>query len=160
MGKNIKVVLSVGANKNAEENIKQAFGSLCKAGFEVQSSSIYHSYPINKRGDLIKGYATFANAVFMLSTCEPVEKIMSVTRDIEHMLGRIKSADKFSNIPIDIDLLLYQERVADICNWVMVDIASLKYDHIILPLCELLVCFDYLLSCDRYKNVFAISNIV
>src|SRR5437879_6311032 len=102
--------VAIGSNLGRPvEAVEQAFedlGSIAQTGL-VKRSSLYRSKPT--------GYADrpeFVNAVALLDTALPAERLLDALQSIEAQHGRSRS---FANAPrtLDLDLLLYGDAVVD-----------------------------------------------
>ena len=102
------VYLGLGTNLGDKEaNLKAAVCEIGKRVGKVTSLSAFHvSEPWGFSSE-----NTFLNAACAVETTLSPFEVLSVTQDIERLLGRLKKSvdGHYSDRPIDIDILLYDD---------------------------------------------------
>ena len=104
IGKN-RVVIAFGSNLGAkEQNIEQAIKLLHQTcGHVVQVSSLVKSQPM--------GFASaheFINGCLLLLTDLPPRELLRKIKEIESLMGRIKTKETYEDRLIDLDIILYE----------------------------------------------------
>lgn len=104
IGKN-RVVIAFGSNLGAkEQNILQAIKLLNQTcGHVAQVSSLVKSEPM--------GFASaheFINGCLLLLTDLPPRELLRKIKEIESLMGRIKTKETYEDRLIDLDIILYE----------------------------------------------------
>jgi 2-amino-4-hydroxy-6-hydroxymethyldihydropteridine diphosphokinase len=105
LGGNNRVVIAFGSNLGArEENIQNAILMLNQTcGRVVQVSSLIKSEPV--------GYVScheFINGCLLLLTDLPPIDLLRKIKEIESVMGRIKTKETYEDRMIDLDIILYE----------------------------------------------------
>lgn len=97
------VMLSLGSNINAENNIREAVRRLETSFGSMRLSPVYKTPAVGFDGD------DFLNLVSSFETSLSVSFISGQLKAIEDAMGRDRTSAKFSSRIIDIDLLIYDD---------------------------------------------------
>lgn len=125
-----QVFLGLGANVDAEHNLRAAVRLLDEHIAVQAASRVYRSMALAKDGQPLPDHPTFLNAALLILTDLPPDQLkVEVLRPIEAQLGRQRDDSDPVRHPIDIDILLYGHKV--------VDPETLMRAHIALPLADL-----------------------
>jgi 2-amino-4-hydroxy-6-hydroxymethyldihydropteridine diphosphokinase len=110
----IEVGLSLGSNLG-DRVATLSHAKRCIAALDgvkvVSASSLYETEPVGVKPEF--QHMKFINAVLILKTTQPVEKLHEHLSDIEHELGRVRTEDRFGPRSLDIDVLYAGELVSD-----------------------------------------------
>jgi len=128
-----RAFISIGSNINPAENIKRAIGLLAGSTKIVRISTVYRTAPINRPGQPM-----YYNCVVEIETdCPPVELTTNVLRNIENIIGRIRTDDKYASRKIDLDLILYDDLIVTNEHLTLPDPEIPRRPFLIYGLCEL-----------------------
>ncbi len=126
-----RVFLSLGSNRNPEEQIYQASQDIAKFAKILRRSSLY------KTADIREDHAgeTYINRVLEVETDLTYPELMEKTKAIERAHGR-RPGDK-EDVPVDIDILTYGQQVFATQAGAAIPKRGLnQYRYIALPLAE------------------------
>ncbi|MEQ8952992.1 MAG: 2-amino-4-hydroxy-6-hydroxymethyldihydropteridine diphosphokinase [Gammaproteobacteria bacterium] len=98
-----ELVISIGSNLNAAQNLRAAVVSLREQFGGLKLSPVYESEAVGFQGD------NFLNLVVAAETALPLTEIISVLKRIENRLGRDRNTPRFADREIDLDVLTYGE---------------------------------------------------
>jgi 2-amino-4-hydroxy-6-hydroxymethyldihydropteridine diphosphokinase len=128
-----RVYLSFGSNVDPERNLPAGLALLHSQGLAA-ISSVYETAPVGTRDP-----RRFLNAAVLVVTDHPpVEFKLSVCREIEARLGRVRRpGDRFAPRTIDVDIALWDDAVLDLLGSPVPDPDILRHLHVALPLAEL-----------------------
>lgn len=111
MDKSNRIVMLLGSNSNAEENMKQAEVELRDYFPRITFSKPVYTEPSGTN------YTTpFLNEVAVAYTGDRPEEIIVCFKLIEQVLGRTPADKHIGIIPIDIDLLQWNDQVLKKCD--------------------------------------------
>jgi len=102
-----KILISLGSNKDREQNMDEAVKKLYHLFDYICFSEGYYTQPVpeNQQED------SYLNRVAVAFTDKEPEEIIAMFKQIEEELGRTPEDKKTKSIPIDIDLLKWNEKV-------------------------------------------------
>ena len=106
-----KVILALGANVDAEENIHKALGLL-----QEHLTSMCHSHPVWTTPIGIQS-ENFLNCVVQGHSGKEYEELKRLTKEIEQTCGNTAEQRKNGEIAMDIDILLYGEKKHHRQDW-------------------------------------------
>lgn len=103
----IDAFIAVGANIEPEAHILRALDLLRGSMPVVATSTFYRTASLGRQEQ-----APYLNGMWRVRTrLAPRSLKVSVLRDIEARLGRVRARDKFAARPIDLDVALYGDQV-------------------------------------------------
>lgn len=102
-----QLVLSLGSNIDARQNICLALDALQEEFGELLLSPVYESEAIGFQGD------NFLNLVVAVNTVLSLTQVYKTLKRIEESQGRDRSLERFASRPIDIDILLFGDEKGD-----------------------------------------------
>lgn len=105
---NNEVIIALGSNINARQNIEKAFDRLQKQFQLKKQAGPVVTSPIG-----IADQPDFLNAVALIETALSMEALVSVLKKIENEMGRDRSRAKFGPREIDLDVLIWNGKVVD-----------------------------------------------
>ena len=105
---NNEVIIALGSNINARQNIEKAFERLQKQFQLKKQAGPVVTSPIG-----IADQPDFLNAVALIETALSMEALVSVLKKIENEMGRDRSRAKFGPREIDLDVLIWNGKVVD-----------------------------------------------
>lgn len=94
------VLLSLGSNIDAGNNLRSAARALRGRYADVRFSPLYRTPAVGFAG------ADFLNAAALLHTAEPADGIRTWLRALEDSHGRRRDVPRFSDRPLDVDVIL------------------------------------------------------
>ncbi|MCC7352157.1 MAG: 2-amino-4-hydroxy-6-hydroxymethyldihydropteridine diphosphokinase [Anaerolineae bacterium] len=128
-----RVLIALGSNINAEENMREAVRRLAARVRLLAVSPVYETPPVGTINQ-----PNFLNAAALIETgLAPADLKAQVLDAIEQELGRVRTADKNAPRTIDLDIALYGDQVLDLDHRHIPDPDILKYPHLALPLADL-----------------------
>ncbi len=102
------VIISIGSNINAEENIPKML-EILKAKVEIlQVSEMVKTKPIG-----IKNQPDFTNGAVKIRTGLKQSELDNLLKQIEDQMGRDRSAPKFGPRCIDLDIVVWNREIVD-----------------------------------------------
>lgn len=106
MDKSNRIIMLLGSNRNAEENMKLAEAELRDYFPRISFSEPVYTEPIGTN------YNTpFLNRIAVAYTADRPEEIIVCFKLIEQVIGRTPNDKLIGSIPIDIDLIQWNEQV-------------------------------------------------
>ncbi|MDH6359071.1 2-amino-4-hydroxy-6-hydroxymethyldihydropteridine diphosphokinase [Parabacteroides sp. PF5-9] len=102
-----KIVLSLGSNEHAVENIEKARQLLSDRFEKIRFSQAIYTDPI----DMPENSPQFINQVAIAYTMKNPESIKPIIKQIEQHIGRNANDKEKGVIPIDIDLLQWNDLI-------------------------------------------------
>lgn len=102
------VVVGIGSNINAAENIKKALIELKKLGEIKKESRFVETKPIE-----FEKQDNFTNGAVLLITNFDFEILNNKLKEIEKILLRIKTSNKNGPRTIDLDILVFNNIISD-----------------------------------------------
>lgn len=102
------VIIGIGSNINADENIAKMLEILKKEATVLQVSSLTKTKPIG-----IENQADFTNGAVKISTNLDRDDLNKRLKQIEDQLGRDRSVAKFGPRNIDLDITVWNGEVVD-----------------------------------------------
>lgn len=108
-GAPVEAYIAVGSNVDPVGNIPNAISRLCSKIVVVSTSNFYRTRPLARPEQ-----PEFRNGVIKVHTSTPPEELkFEILRDIERLLGRIRTEDSHAKRTIDLDLLIYGDLVTN-----------------------------------------------
>ncbi|MBK3517392.1 2-amino-4-hydroxy-6-hydroxymethyldihydropteridine diphosphokinase [Carboxylicivirga marina] len=104
----IHVVIGLGSNINAEQNIPAAIEELKQIGEVLKSSEVLITKPIG-----ITNQDDFFNSAVLLQTDDDFDILNIKLKVIEDKMGRNRSRPKFGPREIDLDIVVYDNEITD-----------------------------------------------
>jgi 2-amino-4-hydroxy-6-hydroxymethyldihydropteridine diphosphokinase len=105
MDKSNRIIMLLGSNRDAEENMKLAEAELRDYFPQIAFSTPVYTEPVGTN------YNTpFLNRIAVAYTSDRPEEIIVCFKLIEQVLGRTPSDKLIGSIPIDIDLLQWNDQ--------------------------------------------------
>lgn len=106
MDENNRIIMLMGSNRNAEENMKRAETELREYFPRIAFSEPVYTEPVGTN------YNTpFLNRIAVAYTGDRPEEIIVCFKLIEQVIGRTPNDKLIGSIPIDIDLLQWNDQV-------------------------------------------------
>lgn len=102
------VIIGIGSNINADENIAKMLEILKKEATVIQVSSLTKTKPIG-----IENQADFTNGAVKISTNLDRDDLNKRLKQIEDQMGRDRSVAKFGPRNIDLDITVWNGEVVD-----------------------------------------------
>jgi 2-amino-4-hydroxy-6-hydroxymethyldihydropteridine diphosphokinase len=102
------VIIGIGSNINAEENISKMLKVLGKEVEILKVSSLLKTKPIG-----IENQPEFTNGAVKIQTGLSWEELNRLLKNIEDQLGRDRSAPKFGPRTIDLDIVVWNGEIVD-----------------------------------------------
>ena len=132
------VLIALGSNMQREANVPAAIEALRShpAILLRAVSPVYETVPIGRNGQP-SDQPTFHNGAALLETDLSPDELLSVLRQIEAQLGRVRGADKFDARPIDLDIALVRQKSARSNGVVQADPDIARFIHLSAPLADL-----------------------
>jgi 2-amino-4-hydroxy-6-hydroxymethyldihydropteridine diphosphokinase len=103
-----KVVIAIGSNIDAEENIPAAINLLAEKAVIIKQASMLKTAPIG-----ITNQPVFTNSAVLVETHLPQSELNQLLKQIENQLGRDRTAPKFGPRKIDLDILMFNDEIVD-----------------------------------------------
>jgi 2-amino-4-hydroxy-6-hydroxymethyldihydropteridine diphosphokinase len=103
-----KVIIGIGSNINAEENISKMLEFLGKEVEILKVSSWLKTKPIG-----IGNQPDFTNGAVKIKTGMSRDELNRFLKNIEDRLGRDRSAPKFGPRTIDLDIVVWNGEIVD-----------------------------------------------
>lgn len=123
-----EVLLSLGSNINAGENIIAGVNALREQFGDVQLSPVYESEAVGFDGE------NFYNLVAVINTALSVGELQNCLHKIEDNNGRVRGGVKFSARTLDIDILTYGDLCGNIDGVQLPRGEILKNAFVLLPM--------------------------
>ncbi len=102
------VIIAIGSNINAEENIAQMIELLGADVQIIQLSSKQKTKPVG-----LIDQPDFTNAAVKIETYLSFEELRAYLKNLEDRLGRDRSHEKFGPRIIDLDILVFNDELMD-----------------------------------------------
>ena len=102
-----RVFVSIGSNQDRERSVRTAVSALERRFRDVRLSSVYETEAVGFEGD------PFFNLVAGFETELDLEEVVRALRDIETLVGRVRTGKRFGPRTMDIDVLTYGDAVCD-----------------------------------------------
>jgi GTP cyclohydrolase I len=130
----VDVVISIGSNIDRQKNVPEAIRLLRRhRGIDVQAvSRVFESDAVGGPDD----NPAFFNAAVLACTDLDAEELRIELRDIERILGRVRTDDKDSPRTIDLDLAYYDKLVKDFGDWELPDPNVATAPHVAVPIAD------------------------
>jgi GTP cyclohydrolase I len=130
----VDVIISVGSNIDRARNVPEAIRLLRRhRGIDVEAvSRVFES-------DAVGGPESnppFYNAAVMACTDLDPQELRAELRDIERILGRVRTEDKNAPRTIDLDIAYYGDRIEDFGEWQVPDPEAATSSHVALPIAD------------------------
>lgn len=103
-----RVIIGIGSNINAKQNINMAMELLSNVASIVSLSDIITTKPIG-----ITDQADFSNAAVAVQTNLSQEELRHQLKVIEDKIGRDRSRPKFGPREIDLDIVVFDNLIID-----------------------------------------------
>ena len=103
-----EVVIGVGSNIDSENNIKEAKKAVGLTHNLIKTSSFIETEPIG-----CKNQNNFLNGAFLIETEMNVSNLKSWLKNLERILGRVKSGNKNGPRTIDLDIIVWNREIVD-----------------------------------------------
>jgi len=138
----VPVLIALGGNIDPERNLPQAVSMLSRhPDIKLDAASrIYESAPVGARTP----QPAYFNAAVRAQTHLDPRALKEALREIEAVLGRVRSEDKYAPRPIDLDIALYGDQALSLDGSPVPDPDILRYPHIVVPLAD--VAPDWVVS--------------
>jgi 2-amino-4-hydroxy-6-hydroxymethyldihydropteridine diphosphokinase len=128
-----RVLITLGANLNAEHNLREAVRRLAARVRLLAVSPVYETPPVGRTDQ-----PNFLNAAALLETNLTAADLKAqVLGAIEQELGRVRTADKNAPRPIDLDIAFFGDQILDLGSRHIPDPDILKHPHLARPLADL-----------------------
>jgi len=102
------VVIGVGSNVRAEENIGLAKAAIESAHELLKASSFVKTEPLG-----FKDQPEFTNGAFLIKTGMDPSELKSWLKNLENKLGRVNTDNKNGPRIIDLDIVVWNEEIVD-----------------------------------------------
>jgi 2-amino-4-hydroxy-6-hydroxymethyldihydropteridine diphosphokinase len=102
------IIISIGSNINAEENISNMLEILGKEVEILKVSNMLKTKPIG-----VENQPEFTNGAVKIKTGLGREELNRFLKNIEDQLGRDRSAPKFGPRTIDLDIVVWNGEIVD-----------------------------------------------
>lgn len=147
--KHIPVFLSLGANRQPEENLRQALTEI-DAQFKVRArSGLYRAKDVRK-GQAQRDYL---NQALEIETTLPYPDLVARLKDLEKQSGR--EPDNREDVPLDIDILTYNGDVFTVDEKRIPDPGITHYRYIAIPLAEIAPDFKHPATGEAIEKIIA-----
>jgi 2-amino-4-hydroxy-6-hydroxymethyldihydropteridine diphosphokinase len=149
----VQVIISIGSNIHAHSNIIIAMELIAGVVEVLDCSRFYITTPIGNTDQ-----PDFINGACKIKTHISARELKyDFLREIEHILGRVRSEDKNAPRQIDLDIALYGDAVISEEGLVVPDPGLFKYPFVSIPVRELVGDIVIPGTKKRLKNVFGES---
>ena len=101
-------VIAMGSNINSEENFSKALSHLQQFGFIMQRTSFIKTEPLK-----FEEQPEFLNGAVLLHTKKSLSELKMHLKQIEALLGRVRTDNKNAPREIDLDVLTYNGFITD-----------------------------------------------
>ncbi len=108
MDRTVNVVIGLGSNINAKNNIPLAIEELKQFSQVIQFSEVLITKPIG-----ITEQDDFSNAAVLIHTTIGFQGLNKRLKEVEDQLGRDRSRPKYGPREIDLDIVVYDDEVKD-----------------------------------------------
>ncbi len=108
MDRTVNVVIGLGSNINAKNNIPLAIEELKQFSQVIQFSEVLITKPIG-----ITEQDDFSNAAVLIHTTIGFQELNKRLKEVEDQLGRDRSRPKYGPREIDLDIVVYDDEVKD-----------------------------------------------
>ena len=130
----VEVAISLGSNIEKERHLPEAIRLLRRhRNIEVQDVSRFYE---SKAVGGAPNAPPFFNAALVVRTDLGPEELRDELREIERVLGRVRTGDKNAPRTIDLDIVYYADLVKDFGEWEVPDPQATSAVHIAVPLAE------------------------
>ncbi len=130
----IEVIISVGSNIEKERHLPEAI-SLLRDHRNIEVRAVSRIYESEAVGGPTEA-PPFFNAVVVARTELGPEELRDELREIERVLGRVRTSDKNAPRTIDLDVVYYADLMKDFGEWEVPDPQAASAAHIAVPLAE------------------------
>ena len=128
--KHIPVYLSLGSNRNPEENLIRA-GELIAEDFKIRSgSSLYKTVDVRENAE-----KEYINQVLEIEVDVPYTDLRAWCKDLENRFGRQPGEKEI--VPLDVDIIVYNGDVFSAGGKSIPDSNLTRYSYIAVPLAEI-----------------------
>jgi 2-amino-4-hydroxy-6-hydroxymethyldihydropteridine diphosphokinase len=103
-----RVVIGLGSNINAEENIRRAKEAIAGEFTLIKSSSFVETEPVG-----FKEQDRFINGALLIETESDAGGLKSWLKELESKLGRVNTDNRYGPRTIDLDILVWNGEVVD-----------------------------------------------
>ena len=130
----VDVIIALGSNIDRQRNIPEAVRLIRRhRGIDVEAvSCVFESDAVGGSADS----PAFYNAAMLACTDLPPEQLRDELRDIERILGRVRTDDKNAPRTIDLDLVYYGTLVKDFGDWQVPDPLAAVAPHVAVPIAD------------------------
>lgn len=129
--KHISVYLSLGSNRNPEENLIRAV-ELIAEDFKIRSrSSLYRTVDVRENAEKNQ----YFNQVLEIEVDVPYTDLLAWSKDMENQFER-DPGDK-DNVPLDVDIIVYNGDVFSAGGKAIPDPNLIRYSYVAVPLAEI-----------------------
>ncbi|KIA88263.1 hypothetical protein OA86_11760 [Kaistella jeonii] len=101
-------MISLGSNINSEENFSKALVHLQQLGFIMQRSAFIKTKPLK-----FEEQPEFLNGAILLNTKKSLSELKMHLKQIEALLGRVRTENKNAPREIDLDVTTYNGFIID-----------------------------------------------
>ena len=130
-GQRTPVFLSLGSNRNAEQNLTQASAAIADRFKLRSSSSRYQTGDVREKPEKNQ----YVNLVLQIEVDTSFMDLLIWSKDLETKFGR-QPGDK-NNVPLDVDIIVYNGDVFTTGGKQLPDPNLLRYKYIAFPLAEI-----------------------
>jgi 2-amino-4-hydroxy-6-hydroxymethyldihydropteridine diphosphokinase len=127
-----RAFISLGSNIDPEKHLPAAVHALSRLGSVVAVSSAYQNPAAGPTAQPI-----FLNAAALIETQLQAQDLRRNLRQLEAMMGRVRSGDKYAPRVIDLDLVILLETGAAEDAGALFEIEIFDQPHVSVPLSEL-----------------------
>jgi 2-amino-4-hydroxy-6-hydroxymethyldihydropteridine diphosphokinase len=100
-------ILLLGSNISPQQNLRSAHVLLSQASSVCKNSRVWQTPAYGSEAP------DFLNQVIWINTGMPYKELKQFLKNVEKILGRVRSADKYAPRTIDLDILVYDGEVRD-----------------------------------------------
>ena len=101
-------IIALGSNINSEENFNKALKHLQEVGFLMQRTEFIKTKPLK-----FEDQPEFLNGAILLHTVKSLSELKMHLKQIEALLGRVRTENKNAPRKIDLDVLTYNGFIID-----------------------------------------------
>ena len=101
-------IIALGSNINSEENFNKALKHLQEVGFLMQRTEFIKTKPLK-----FEDQPEFLNGAILLHTLKSLSELKMHLKQIEALLGRVRTENKNAPRKIDLDVLTYNGFIID-----------------------------------------------
>ncbi len=126
------VFVSLGSNIEPERNLPEAARRLASRFRLLAVSPVYETAPVGRTDQ-----PNFLNAAVLIETQLSPQALKEELREIEQVLGRVRTVDKYAPRSIDLDIVLFGEAERGDSPQRIVDPEIWQHPHLAVPLADL-----------------------